>query len=64
MRHMNTLTNLYIFRGVSNIMSEGAETQLMFVINTLLVFFCLSRNKGKVDLLNFFQECFSKNGEC
>ena len=39
MRHMNTLTNLYIFRGVSNIMSEGAETQLMFVINTLLGFF-------------------------
>jgi hypothetical protein len=53
-RHMNKLTNLYIFRDVNNITTEGAGFQFVFVTNILLaVFFCLSRNKGKIDLLNF-----------
>ena len=60
------LTNLYIVRDVNNIISEGAEIQLMFLINILMacVFLCVSRNKGKIDLLNIFQEDSIKNDVC
>jgi hypothetical protein len=29
-RHMNTVTNLYIFSDLNNITHEGAEIQFMF----------------------------------
>ena len=48
MLHLNKFTNLYVFRDVNNITSEGAGFQFMFVTNVLLAVFFFAYQEIKV----------------